>query len=150
MKSSTPKNSELATALAVTVRRVGQLKSDGMPSDSIQAAIAWRAQKQSGDSTAEALRTERIRLLRAQAERHETENEVRRGQLLEIGDVQRDSMKVCSLARDRFLRLSFDLPPRLEGLSANMLAKVLHDEIVATLENLCRDFQKLYSAQDGQ
>ena len=150
MKSSTPKNSELATALAVTVRRVGQLKSDGMPSDSIQAAIAWRAQKQSGDSTAEALRTERIRLLRAQAERHETENEVRRGQLLEIGDVQRDSMKVCSLARDRFLRLSFDLPPRLEGLSANMLAKVLHDEIVATLENLCRDFQKLYSTQDGQ
>jgi hypothetical protein len=150
MKSSAPKNSELATALAVTVRRVAQLKAEQMPCDSIQAAIAWRSQKASGDSTAEALRAERIRLLRAQAERHETENEVRRGQLLEIGDVKADCLLVCGKARDRFLKMSNDLPPRLEGLSANKIAKVLHDEIVATLENLCRDFAKLYSSQDDQ
>jgi phage terminase Nu1 subunit (DNA packaging protein) len=150
MKSSIPKNSEIATALNITVRRVSQLKTEGMPANSIQAAIAWRAQKQSGDCTAEALRAERIRLLRAQAERHETENEVRRGQLLELGDVKADCLIVCSRARDRFLKMSNDLPPRLEGLSANKLAKVLHDEVVQTLENLCRDFAKLYGSQDGQ
>jgi hypothetical protein len=151
MKSSTPKNSELATALNITVRRVGQLKkTEGMPCDSIQAAIAWRAQKQSGDTTAEALRGERIRLLRAQAERHETENEVRRGELLPIGTVQRDCVTVCSRARDRFLRMSHDLPPRLEGLPADKIAKIIHDEVTLTLKNLCRDFQKLYSTQDGQ
>ena len=150
MKPPKVTQKQIAQALGISTRRVTQLIKDGMPCDSIQAAIAWRSQKQSGDSTAEALRAERIRLLRAQAERHETENEVRRGQLLELGQVKADCLIVCGKARDRFLKMSNDLPPRLEGLSANKLAKVLHDEVTLTLENLRKDFQKLYSAQDGQ
>jgi len=59
-------------------------------------------------------------------------------------------MRVCSVARDRFLRLSDDLPPRLEGLTADKIAQIIHDEVTLTLENLCRAFQKLYSAKDGQ
>ena len=109
--------------------------------------MAWRQNKLAGDSSTEALRTERIRLVRAQAERHEVENEVRRGELLEKGDVQRDCITVCSRARDRFLKLSNDLPPRLMGLTENQVAQIIHDEVTETLENLCRDFTKLYGSQ---
>lgn len=147
MKSELPSNKELAEALGVSVRRVGQLKKEDMNCDSIPEAIAWRNRKQSGDNTAEALRAERIRLLRAQAERHEQENLVRSGQLLEIGHVQRDCVIVTSKARDRFLKMSHNLPPRLEGLSADKIEKIIHDEVVSTLENLCRDFQRLYQCQ---
>ena len=147
MKSELPTNKELAAALGVSVRRVGQLKTEGMPTDSIPTALAWRQNKQAGDSSTEALRAERIRLVRAQAERHEVENEVRRGQLLEKGDVQRDVVKVSTLARDRFLKLSHDLPPKLEGLSAHRIAAIIHEEVTLTLETLCRDFAKLYGSQ---
>ena len=150
MKSELPTNKELATALNVTVRRVGQLKSEGMPADSIAAAIAWRQNKQAGDSSSETLRAERIRLVRAQAERHETENEVRRGELLPIGEVRADCIRVTTLARDRFLRMSHDLPPRLEGLSADRIAQIIHTEVVQTLEALCRDFARLYGSQADQ
>ena len=145
MKDTLPTNSELAEALGVSVRRIGQLKAENMPCDSIPAAVAWRQNKQAGDNTAEALRAERIRLVRAQAERHEVENEVRRGQLLEIGSVRQDVVTVCSRARDRFLKMSNDLPPRLEGLSADRIAQIIHTEVVETLETLCRDFARLYS-----
>ena len=147
MKSELPSNAELATALGVSVRRVGQLKAENMPCDSIAAALAWREQQQHGDNTTEQLRAERIRLVRAQAERHETENEVRRGELLPIGEVRADCITVCSRARDRFLKMSNDLPPRLEGLTADRIAAIIHDEVVQTLENLCRDFQRLYQCQ---
>ena len=144
MKSELPTNKELAEALGVSVRRIGQLRSEGMPVDSIKDAHQWRQNKLAGDSSSEALRAERIRLVRAQAERHEVENEVRRGELLPIGEVRADVVKVSTLARDRFLRMSHDLPPRLEGLSADKIAKIIHDEVTETLENLCRDFQRLY------
>ena len=150
MKSELPTNKELAEALGVSVRRVGQLKTEGMPCDSIPAALAWRQNALAGDNTAEALRAERIRLVRAQAERHETENEVRRGELLPIGEVRRDCVVVCSRARDRFLKMSSDLPPRLEGLTADRIAKIIHEEVVRTLEALCRDFARLYGSQVDQ
>ena len=148
MKSELPTNKELAEALGVSVRRIGQLRSEeGMPCDSIPAALAWRQNKLAGDNTTEALRSQRIRLVAAQATRHETENLVRRGDLLEKGDVQRDCVTVCSRARDRFLKMSNDLPPKLSGLPTEKIAAIIHEEVVATLENLCRDFARLYGSQ---
>ena len=114
MKSELPTNKELAEALGVSIRRVGQLKTEGLPADSIAAAIAWRQNKQAGDSSSEALRAERIRLVRAQAERHEVENEVRRGELLPIGEVKRDIIIVTSKARMSPL-LSLDVSPMREN-----------------------------------
>jgi len=41
-----PTNLELGTALGVTPQRVSILRKDGMPTDSIEAALAWRAQRE--------------------------------------------------------------------------------------------------------
>jgi hypothetical protein len=39
-------NLELGTALGVTPQRVSILRKDGMPTDSVEAALAWRAQRE--------------------------------------------------------------------------------------------------------
>ena len=39
-------NLELANALGVTAQRVSVLKRDGLPTDSIEAALAWRASRE--------------------------------------------------------------------------------------------------------
>ena len=148
MKSqSKPTQKQIAEALQISPRRVSQLILDGMPVDSIEAAQRWRQDRLAKDNTAEALRAERILLIRAQRHRAEIENDVRSGELLEIGEVRRDCVTVCSRARDRFLRMSHDLPPRLEGLSADRIAQIVHEEVTLTLEALCRDFAKLYGTQ---
>ena len=143
---SKPTQKQIAEALQISPRRVSQLILDGMDVSSIEAAQRWRQDRLAKDNTGEALRAERIRLVRAQAERHEVENEVRRGELLPIGEVRADCIRVTTLARDRFLKMSHDIPPRLEGLSADKIAKIIHEEVTGTLEALCRDFTRLYSA----
>ena len=144
---SKPTQKQIAEALQISPRRVSQLILDGMPVDSIEAAQRWRQDRLAKDNTAEALRAERILLIRAQRHRAEIENDVRSGELLEIGEVRADCITVCSRARDRFLKLSNDLPPKLEGLSADRIAQIVHDEVTETLTNLCRDFQRLYQCQ---
>ena len=143
---SKPTQKQIAQALQISPRRVSQLTLDGMPVDSIAAAEKWRQDRLAKDNTAEALRAERILLIRAQRHRAEIENDVRSGELLPIGEVRADCITVCSRARDRFLRMSHDLPPRLEGLSADRIAQIIHTEVVQTLEALCRDFTKLYDS----
>ena len=143
---SKPTQKKIAQALQISTRRVTQLVKDGMPFDSIESAQKWRAEKAQGDSTVEALRAERIRLLRAQAERHEQENLVRSGQLLELGQVKNDCLIVCGKARDRFLSMSNELPPKLTGLATEKIAEIIHIEVTITLEALCRDFTRLYSS----
>ena len=145
MKSELPTNKELAAALGVSVRRVGQLKSENMPCDTIAGALAWREQQQHGDNSTEQLRSQRIRLVAAQAEKQEQENQVRAGELLPIGEVKRDIILVTSKARDAFLQFPDELSPRLEGLSAPAIGKILHDSCRLVLEELCRELARISS-----
>ncbi|RYD33528.1 MAG: hypothetical protein EOP85_20690, partial [Verrucomicrobiaceae bacterium] len=64
-------NASIAEALGVSIRRVSQLKVAGMPTNSLEAALAWReAQEQKpGDGGTDELRREKIALVRAQRER---------------------------------------------------------------------------------
>lgn len=41
-----PSNLEIGTALNITPQRVSVLKREGMPTDTIEAALAWRAQRE--------------------------------------------------------------------------------------------------------
>lgn len=40
-----PSNLEIGTALNITAQRVSVLKREGMPTDTVEAALAWRAQR---------------------------------------------------------------------------------------------------------
>ena len=47
-----PKLSEIAEALGVSRPRVTQLVAEGMPTDSIEAALAWRANRKVANQNA--------------------------------------------------------------------------------------------------
>lgn len=135
---------ELVAALKIGKRRVSALLKLGMPDDP-KAAIAWRKERES-DGSVEALRKERILLVKAQREKIETETGVRRGELLPIGEVRQSIYRVCRAARDEFLKLaSNDLPPRLEGASASEIMKILKAEVHAILTRLSDETTDLYS-----
>jgi phage terminase Nu1 subunit (DNA packaging protein) len=125
----------LAAALGITTRRVTSLLKAGMP-DSVPEALQWRAARETSDSSTGALRRERILLVRAQRQRLETESAVRAGELISCAEVRQSVYRVCRACRDEFLKLPHDLPPRLEGLPASQIAKVLRAEIVEILTRL--------------
>ena len=85
LKTTAPTIAELAAALDVTGRRVSQLKADGMPCETLAAALAWRAAKTEVTDSVEELRLQRIQLVREQRVRAEIFNQVRRGELINMG-----------------------------------------------------------------
>lgn len=132
-----PTLAAIGKALDITVRRVSALKLEGLPTDSIEAALAWRKAREggSGDS-AELLRQARIKLVEAQREKVNTENQVRRGNLVDVGEVLAAGLSVAAATRSALLQLANDLPPRLEGLTASAIGKVLRAAHVRILNEL--------------
>jgi hypothetical protein len=127
---------ELAAALKIGKRRVSALLEAGMPDD-VAGALQWRADRESGDGSAEALRKERILLVRAQRERLEMETKVRMGELICAAEVKQSVYRVCRACRDEFLKLAAnDIPPRLEGCNAAQIQKILKGEVIAILTRL--------------
>jgi hypothetical protein len=123
-----PTLKQLASALQVGVRRVTQLKQDGLPTNSVEAALAWRA-AQIDTNSVEKLRAERILLVQEQRAKIALENQVRRNELIPAGQVQAAAHAVADVSRSRLMKLAADLPPRLEGLSATAMQKVIRDAV---------------------
>ena len=126
--SKPPTVKALATALGVTPRRIGQLKSEGMPCHSLEAALAWRA-AQTDSNSVEKLRAERILLVQEQRAKIAIENAVRRNELVPAGQVQAAAHVVADVSRSRLLKLAADLPPRLEGLNATAMQKIIREAV---------------------
>ena len=131
---------QLAEALELTRRRVSTLLADGMPAD-IAGAMAWRGMSSdtsahlADDSPAE-LRRRRIALLKKQEEKLAVEIDVRRGQLIDRGDVFAASLFHHARAKAKLLTLPNSLPGRLAGLSEAKMAKVIREEIIELLTEL--------------
>jgi hypothetical protein len=140
---------ELAAALKIGKRRVSALLENGMP-DTVPEALQWRADRESGDGSAEALRKERILLIRAQRERVETENAIARGDLVSAAEVRQSVYRVCRATRDEFLKMaSNDLPPRLEGATAAQIQKILKAEVLAILTRLSDESANAFNNPAG-
>jgi hypothetical protein len=79
-----PTLEEIAESLAVSTRRVSQLKVEGMPVHSIDAAQAWRTAqaKADGGDFKDQLIQARIKLVREQERRIRYENEEASGRLV--------------------------------------------------------------------
>ena len=131
---------QLAEALGISRRRVSTLLLDGMPVD-ITEALAWRGQSEPAsismedDSPAE-LRRRRIALLRKQEQKLAVEIDVRRGQLIDRGEVFAASLFHHAKAKAKLLTLPNSLPGRLAGLSEAKMSAVIRDEIIELLTEL--------------
>ena len=135
-----PTIAEIATALKLTPRRISQLKLEGLPTHSIEAAQAWRAEQGDADDSATALRKARISLLKAQGEKARLELSLRKGELLDRREAESDWTSIALAIRAAMLALENSLAPALHGLNPNQMREVLHRELYRILNTLA-DYQ---------
>jgi len=133
----------LAEGLGITRRAVSSALLAGMPAD-LDAARQWRLVRVSGDDSAQTLRRERILLVREQREKAKLENEVRRGQLIDISKVQESVVNLVTSAKAELLKLTSDLPPILAGETAPAIQKKMRAAIIAILTNLSNGCDEQY------
>jgi len=66
------------------------------------------------------------------------------GDLVPVGQVKASITRVCSAARAELLKLSSDLPPRLEGLPASTMSALIRLSITDILTRLSDETGNLY------
>jgi hypothetical protein len=66
-------------------------------------------------------------------------------ELVPVGEVRQSMTRVCSAARGELMKLTSDLPPRLEGLPASSMSKIIKAEIIAILTRLSDETSALYA-----
>jgi|GEM_PF-5186440 len=115
-ESRPPTLAQIAQDLAISTRRVSQLKDLGMPVSSLPAARAWRTAKD-GDDSSVTLRRERIRLLRAQSERAEIELNSRRAEFLSRSDCSEDQSKIAQALSGMLRAMETEIPALCFGKS---------------------------------
>jgi hypothetical protein len=141
--SKPPSQKQLAEALGLTTRRVRQLAADGMPSDSIASALAWRMDSLPVTETDEALKLEKLRLLKSQANRSEHAAAVDQGKFIPRDHVE-EYMTRIALALGAFItRIIAEFPLLAEGLPASRsrpIIKTKGRELQSMLANLESEF----------
>ena len=66
-------------------------------------------------------------------------------ELVPVGEVRQSMTKVVSAARGELLKMSADLPPRVEGLSAPQIQRVIRDSVIEILARLADETSALYA-----
>ena len=110
--------SDIAKGLGVSLRRVAQLKIDGMPVDSTEAAKAWRLSekdKASGDGTTEELRREKIALTRSQRQKIELQISIEKGRYLLRSTADDEGARIAEIVKSLVKKFENDLPPLIFG-----------------------------------
>jgi len=114
-KTSAPTIAEIAQALGVSSRRIHQLRKDGLPVDSVEAALNWRNENDKGDST-ERLRLERIQLVREQARNQRAAADEKEGRLVPRDEVKAHFIRTASALAAFVRALEQEIPSLCLGL----------------------------------
>ena len=112
-----PSIAELASALAISTRRISQLKAAGLPTHSIEAAKVWRASQAKVSDSAELLRRQRLELLREQTRAAKLTADERENLLIPRGEVVEREVKIAMALQSFFRVLENEAPAALLGLS---------------------------------
>lgn len=141
-----PTQAALARALGVTAPAIVKWKRAGMPTDSIEAAQAWRAARVRprvkskpapvADDDCTTYHGWRTRRERAQALQAERELRVRGGELVEVEAVIAILARRFGVARDRLLGIPSRVAPQVAGLGVHEAGALLEAEILAALEEI--------------
>ena len=138
----------IAAALGVTVRRVSMLKKEGLPTDSVEAAVKWKAAREGQASgrrdSAEELRRKRIALLAQQERKARLEADREEGRLIEINAAKQLFLAVALETKSHLRQLENELPCLLEGTDAAAIRRVLRERFDGMLNSLSKsDFGQL-------
>ena len=144
----------LAAALNVSVRRVSELKRDGMSCDSIAAAKRWRRDREGSDgNSCERLRIERIKLVKIQRRRIELEVARTRGELIPRDAVKLSDTKIGCAVRGFSKAIENELPALCLGLPlerSRPLVRARLRELQEMLADEFSEFWKNFPEADGK
>ncbi len=133
----------LAAGLNITSGHCHKLIKSGMPAD-LEAARQWRLNRTSGDDSAQALRRERIALVREQKTKFRLDNELRLKTLIPEGEVKEGIVRSFGALKNALYKLTNDVPPRLSGLDESDIQGILRVEIDRMLTALSDASHKLF------
>ena len=133
----------LGEGLGLTRRAVATALAAGMP-ETLPGALQWRLNRTTGDDSAQALRRERIALVREQKTKFRIDNELRLKTLIPICEIEEGVIRTYTVFKNAFQKFAEDLPPRLSGLEPEGIQQILRDEIHAILSRLSDSTHKLF------
>ena len=154
--ASKPTQSAIAAALGISPRRVRQLiHEQGMPAESIAAALQWRMERaeQAADNATECdeLRAERIRLTRAQADRQQFALEVERGQYIRRAEACEHMTRIGKALSAFIARAATEIPAITEGLPRSKAAPIVKarmHELQTKFSDSSSEFWKSHPEKD--
>ena len=114
-KNPVPTLANLSAAMGISVRRVSQLKAAGMPTDSLEAAQAWRSSRADDDSASE-LRRRRIKLLFEQERIAKTKADSADGLLVSRAECEEEWTRIGYAVAAMLARFESELPQICLGL----------------------------------
>jgi hypothetical protein len=126
--SKPPTLAEIADALEITVRRVSQLRLEGMPVSSAQDAQRWR-EARSGDDSVVELRRRRIGVLKQQERRARIEADQVENKLILRSEVAERDIVTASAVKAFLLKLENEIPFLCLGLPIEKAREVSKREI---------------------
>lgn len=123
-KTDVPTLADIAESLEISTRRVSQLKEEGMPVVSIEAAKAWRSDqaKEKGGSIKDELDRARIKLVREQELRIKLQNDEASGRLVSRDECREEWTRIGSAISAMLTAAESEIPRVCSGLP---LAKAL-------------------------
>ena len=133
-KKDVPTIADIAEALEISTRRVSQLKDEGMPTITIEAAKAWRADqaKEKGGNTKDELDRARIRLVKEQELRIKYQNDESAGRLVSRDECREEWTRIGSAISAMLTAAESEIPRVCSGLELSQalpLAKAKMREI---------------------
>ncbi|GAA5130788.1 hypothetical protein JIN84_05180 [Luteolibacter yonseiensis] len=141
MPKPTTKTTNAIKAIAeksgYTEKYLRQLHADGgMPLD-LEQAVAWLAARPltggTGDNSAAELRRERVRLVRAQAERAEQELAVTRGEYISRAENEASDAAIAIALKKMLGELADSLSKKLYGLNQMEMRGVIKSEVILVM-----------------
>lgn len=148
-----PTLAQIAESLAISTRRVSQLKEEGMPVHSIEAAQVWRTEKakESSGDFGEQLKKERVELVREQKRKVRYENEEKSGRLVSRQECREAWTRIGCAVAAMLHAAEMEIPRVCLGLPlAQSLPKAKEKmrEIQATFANAESEFWKQHPEVD--
>lgn len=136
----------VAEWLAVTPRRVRQLRDEGVITEKVPGLYDLKSsvvryisylRKGSGNTN---LNDERAMLTKAKREAADMENEVRRGSLCSVEEIEKGLSTLCLNMRGRFSGLPAKLSGELSQMGGNQAG--IHDKLKAAIDETLEDLSR--------
>lgn len=142
-KTDVPTLADIAEALEISTRRVSQLKEEGMPVISIDAAKAWRADqaKEKGGSIKDQLDKAKLKLIQEQELRIRLENDETTGKLVSRAECREEWTRIGAAISAMLTAAESEIPRVCSGLPLSQALPKAKDKM--------REIRNLFSDEES-